>query len=158
VDLERIAAANPLPALRTDFPVSAAAAGSSSKSLGLAPLSRSGSAGAAGTAARTRGEDLAHGDSRNGTLYYLTRGRDGDRPWDVHRGERLESGYAEPERLGAAVNTPFVDGFPFVARDESFLIFYSERPGGFFEGGELHATGTPRASGPRPSTWDPPSI
>ena len=38
------------------------------------------------------------------------------------------------ENLGAPVNTDAWDGLPYIARDESFLIFYSDREGGYGNG------------------------
>ncbi|TFG74501.1 MAG: hypothetical protein E4H23_11925 [Chrysiogenales bacterium] len=38
--------------------------------------------------------------------------------------------YAEPENLGSAINNEHFDMDPFIAPDESYLIFSSSRPGG----------------------------
>ena len=41
-----------------------------------------------------------------------------------------DEGYSEPEVLGGGVNTRFVDAHPFIAPDESFIVFDSSREGG----------------------------
>lgn len=45
---------------------------------------------------------------------------------------RFEDGhYAMPENLGAAINTKYLEHDPFIAPDESYILFTSvDRPGG----------------------------
>jgi Tol biopolymer transport system component len=67
----------------------------------------------------------------------------------------VDGRWAQPENLGAPVNTAGREYDPFVAPDESYLIFASERPGGL-GGADLYISvrrpdgswGTPANLGP----------
>ena len=72
----------------------------------------------------------------NGNIYYMY--RIDSEPWDIYCAEFNDGKYSVPYRLSNAVNSPFVDGFCFISPDESYLYFYSERPGGCTEYGELY--------------------
>ncbi len=76
--------------------------------------------------------------TRNGNLYYMYLGSDPNVLWDVYFSEYKNGTYAIPRRLGGSVNGPYVDAFPFIDPYEKYLIFYSERPGGYSEHGELY--------------------
>ncbi len=69
----------------------------------------------------------------NGTLYFSifeSHGSGGD----IYR-SKLENGqYVEPELLEYSISTESNEHDPFIALDESYLIFTSERPGGFGRG------------------------
>ncbi len=54
---------------------------------------------------------------------YFSSNRNGD--YDIYRTRLDQDAAGEPERLGTAVNSPFFDGHPCIAPDESFLIFSS---------------------------------
>jgi Tol biopolymer transport system component len=67
----------------------------------------------------------------NGNLYFYS----SDRPGGQGKGDlyvsRLENGsYQPPVNLDSAVNTEFYEMDPFIAPDETFLLFSSARPGG----------------------------
>ena len=62
------------------------------------------------------------------TLYYAD---GGGASFDIFRSKFFGGKYTEPERLGEAVNSPYAEDEPFVAPDESYIIFKSMRPGGF---------------------------
>jgi WD40 repeat protein len=65
--------------------------------------------------------------TRDGTLYFTSSRAE---PPGIYRAARLREGYAEPERLPETINRP--DGYtstPFVAPDESFLLFYFQPVG-----------------------------
>lgn len=66
--------------------------------------------------------------SRRGTLYFFL-DTEKDAP-DIYCSEFKDGAYASPKKLGASVNTEHADMDPFVAPDESYLIFHSDRPGG----------------------------
>ena len=67
--------------------------------------------------------------AEDGVVVFSGRGVDEDDPRDVFTA-RFQSGRcSEPVRL-SAVNSKFVDGYPNISRDGSFLIFESDRPGG----------------------------
>lgn len=71
----------------------------------------------------------------DGTLYFFS-GRDGGfGSADIYRAERTDGKYVKVENLGNIINTEYMEGDPFIAPDESILIFASKRPGGF--GGPL---------------------
>jgi hypothetical protein len=70
--------------------------------------------------------------TRDGTLYYSV--------WDEQRRKgdifraRLVNGAYQVESLGAPINTDSTEYDPFVAPDESYVIFASSRPGGQGDG------------------------
>ena len=67
----------------------------------------------------------------DGSLYFVS-----DRPgslgrFDLYRAQRRADGsLAEPVNIGPPINSEFGTGDTFVAPDESYLIFSSNRPGG----------------------------
>jgi Tol biopolymer transport system component len=65
----------------------------------------------------------------NGTLYFFARERGGFGEADLFVARRVDAEYGEPENLGPTVNTEFNEYDPFVAPDESYLIFASTRTG-----------------------------
>ena len=72
-------------------------------------------------------------ETRDGTLYFtsVTLGGKPTEKSEIARSERVNGRYIEPELLGVEVNTEFNEFHPFVSPDESYLIFDSDRPGGF---------------------------
>lgn len=66
--------------------------------------------------------------TRDGSIYYSTKDLQSG-SYDVFRA-RLEGGAYRVENLGAPVNTGASEYDPFVAPDESYLVFASGRPGG----------------------------
>ena len=66
--------------------------------------------------------------SLDGTLYF-TRSMDGE-TCDIYRVRWENEAFTELERLDEPVNTSFVDGDPFIAPDQSYMIFLSNRSGG----------------------------
>ena len=72
-----------------------------------------------------------------GTLYFTTnraaaKGQEID--FDIHAAAYIDGKYQTPVRLGASVNSTGYDGDVFVAPDESYLIFSSDRPDGLGNG------------------------
>jgi hypothetical protein len=67
----------------------------------------------------------------DGTVYFFTWRREGTRGDDIWVSRCIEGQYQEAERLPWPVNTDFIEYDPYVAPDESFLIFGSTRPGGY---------------------------
>ena len=72
--------------------------------------------------------------THNGTLYFFSEREGGYGESDIYRSRVVEGVYAEPENLGPTLNTAHWDGLPYIAPDERFLLFYSEKPGGYGEG------------------------
>jgi Tol biopolymer transport system component len=69
----------------------------------------------------------------NGTLYFAGERAGGKGGNDLYRARRVNGKYQRVERLDE-LNTPNVDADPFIAADESYLIFCSDRPGGYGSG------------------------
>lgn len=71
------------------------------------------------------------------TLYFASNraaAQGDDFNFDIHAAPYVDGKFQTPRRLGGAVNSPGYDGDVFVAPDESYLIFSSDRPDGFGSG------------------------
>jgi Tol biopolymer transport system component len=67
----------------------------------------------------------------NGDMYFATE-RFNDRfQADIYKSIFVDGHFKEPVKLSDAINSEYNDGDPMISPDESFLIFHSERPGGF---------------------------
>jgi Tol biopolymer transport system component len=71
--------------------------------------------------------------SLDGTLYFSVFGEHGS-PGDIYRSDPLSDGFAPPELIGEPVSSEHSEHDPFIAPDESYLIFTSDRPGGLGRG------------------------
>jgi len=69
----------------------------------------------------------------NGTLYFAGEREGGKGGNDLYRARLVNGKYEQVERLDD-LNTPNVDADPYIAPDESYLIFCSNRSGGFGSG------------------------
>jgi len=71
--------------------------------------------------------------TRDGTIYFeMSESVTYDVPYDLYRSRLVNGEYGEPENLGAAINTDeYYEYAPFIDPDEDYLIFVSDRPGGF---------------------------
>jgi len=67
----------------------------------------------------------------DGTIYFISDARDGATEGGIYRSVFENGSYLEPELIEHPVNTPYIDFDPTVAPDHSYLIFASNRPGGF---------------------------
>jgi len=63
--------------------------------------------------------------SKNGTLYFHRWDREGDGSCDIFRAEYINGSYSEPERMGKEINSDKLEWDPFIAGDESYIIFGS---------------------------------
>ena len=54
--------------------------------------------------------------------------------YGIYRSEFIEGKYEEPELLPSNINTEYLDWTPFIAPDESYLLFSSHRPDGYGNG------------------------
>lgn len=71
--------------------------------------------------------------TRSGILYFGSE-RDGGRlRADIFRAVPVNESYPTVEKLPAVINTEYNDCDPLIAADESYLIFHSNRPGGYGE-------------------------
>jgi hypothetical protein len=66
--------------------------------------------------------------TRDGTLYYCTHYRNAN---GIVRSTFENGHYSEPQPLGSGINNNHNEGFPFIAPDESYIIFSSFRPGSY---------------------------
>ena len=64
--------------------------------------------------------------SNLGNIYYYARGEDGK--GDIYRSLLEEGVYGEAEKVEGPVSTEFWENDPYIAPDESYLIFQSDRP------------------------------
>jgi len=69
-------------------------------------------------------------DTTDGTLYFFSRRPGGKGRFDLFRSAFKSGTYADPVNL-EVLNTEYEEWDPFVAPDESYLIFCSMKPGGF---------------------------
>jgi tetratricopeptide (TPR) repeat protein len=67
----------------------------------------------------------------DGTVFFFTWKRTGTRGYDIWLSRFKDGKYQEAERLPWPINTDFIEYDPYVAPDQTFLIFGSTRPGGF---------------------------
>jgi len=73
--------------------------------------------------------------SSNGTLYFSSNREGGKGSGDIYRARLVNGKYAKPENLGDEINSKYSEGDPYIAPDESFLIFVSyNRPEGLGDG------------------------
>lgn len=68
--------------------------------------------------------------SRDGTLYFSSSREGGWGDLDIYRAQLVDGEYPTAENLGPPINTSWGDDLPYIAPDESYLIFASDRPGG----------------------------
>ena len=68
-------------------------------------------------------------DTEGGSLYFFSHRPGGKGQFDLYRSALKAGTYAEPVNL-EALNTEFNEWDPFVAPDESYIIFCSMKPGG----------------------------
>ena len=67
--------------------------------------------------------------SESGTLYFFSTREGGLGRSDLHRAVPRDAGDFDVENLGSVINSEHSDHDPFVAPDESYLLFCSNRPG-----------------------------
>lgn len=65
--------------------------------------------------------------TKEGKIYFQ-RSEPG-KPGDFFTSELIDGIYQEPVSMGAPVNTEYNESRPFIAPDESYLLFHSNRPG-----------------------------
>lgn len=69
--------------------------------------------------------------SEEGTLYFFSRRDGGIGEADIYSSTKINGNYSTIENPGEPVNSEYDDFDPFIAPDESYLIFCSNRPDGF---------------------------
>jgi Tol biopolymer transport system component len=73
-----------------------------------------------------KGFEYAHSVSKRGTIFFSSR-RPGTRAFDIFSAKWINNKYQEPKLLNDAINTVGYEDGPFIAPDESYLIFESQR-------------------------------
>lgn len=68
--------------------------------------------------------------TKDGTLYFFRRDRDPESKADIWRSKLVNGKFTDPENLIKIFKNKWEELDPFIAPDESYLIFCSERPGG----------------------------
>ncbi len=61
----------------------------------------------------------------NGTIYFTSPSGNSHGQNDIYHSRRVNGEYGEPENLGPVINTPGIDHTPYIAPDESYLIYVS---------------------------------
>ncbi len=75
----------------------------------------------------------------DGTLYFGSDRPGGKGATDIYRSRRVNGKYQEPENLGDAINTEFDEYEPYIAPDQSYLIFMAAgRPDGLSNSADLY--------------------
>ncbi|MGE5457223.1 MAG: TolB family protein [Methanococcaceae archaeon] len=69
--------------------------------------------------------------SAKGSLYFFTGQGDGTNETDIFKSVPVNGEYTDIENLGTQVNTKYSELDAFISPDESYMIFSSNRPGGF---------------------------
>ena len=72
--------------------------------------------------------------TKDGTLYFASSREGSLGAEDIYRSRFVNGNYIEPENLGPLSNTKARDTYPFIAPDESYLLFISNRSAGEFGG------------------------
>ena len=67
--------------------------------------------------------------SNNGTLYFGSTDGGGRGGSDIYISRLVNGKYSKPENVGETINTEFSESSPFIAPDESYLIFGKEAQG-----------------------------
>ena len=70
--------------------------------------------------------------SNNGTIYFYARGE--NNKGDIFKSIYKSGEYSGAQKVEAPISTEHWENDPYIAPDESFLIFQSDRPGTFGEG------------------------
>jgi glyoxylase-like metal-dependent hydrolase (beta-lactamase superfamily II) len=69
--------------------------------------------------------------TEDGTLYFFSRRSGGLGEGDIYMSQRMDGKFTTVKNLGPPINTESHEVDPFIAPDESYLIFCSDRPGGY---------------------------
>jgi Tol biopolymer transport system component len=87
-----------------------------------------------GPTVNSSGYDNYPSVAKNGTLYFGSVREGGKGTNDLYRSRLVNGKYAQAESLGEIINTAGNEADPYIAPDESYLIFSGELPGGLGEG------------------------
>lgn len=76
----------------------------------------------------TKANEICPSIAADGTLYYCAENENGFGKVDVLFSRWADGEYSELENLGASINTEFNEWDPFIAPDQSYILFLSDRP------------------------------
>jgi ankyrin repeat protein len=65
--------------------------------------------------------------ANNGVIYFIGEDPDGYGMGDIYRAELMNGEYTTPQNLGPVINTDKGESCPFIAPDESYILFSSSR-------------------------------
>lgn len=68
--------------------------------------------------------------SENRNLYFMAQKSNVPNAYDLYYSKFINGVYQKPEKLAEPLSTGYYEDCPFISRDEKFLIFESNRPGG----------------------------
>lgn len=69
--------------------------------------------------------------SKDGTIYFTANYPGSQGPFDIYRSRLVNGKYSKPENIGPPINTGHIKDSPYIAPDESYIIFtYTARPAG----------------------------
>jgi Tol biopolymer transport system component len=69
--------------------------------------------------------------TQTGTMYFVSSRPGTEYKMDIYRSEPADGKYLTVENLGDSVNSDYNEFDPYVAPDESYILFSSNRPGGY---------------------------
>ncbi len=79
-------------------------------------------------------------EAANGTLYFSSDRPGGYGDMDIYRAELVNGSFPVATNLGIPINTSYKDECPYIAPDESFMIFNDWKPNQHFAGNNLYIT------------------
>lgn len=83
-----------------------------------------------GTPVNSSGDEWYPTVAADGTLYFGSDREGGKGRTDIYRSRLVDGKYTTPENLGENINTQFDEYEPYIAPDQSYLIFMAGRPDG----------------------------
>lgn len=85
-----------------------------------------------GPPVNTKDNEVSLCISKKGTLYFQANYEEGYGLSDLYKADFVNGAYQNPVNLGPKINSPFIEISPAIAPDESYLLFVSSQPGGFY--------------------------
>ncbi len=76
----------------------------------------------------------------NGALYFSSDRAGGYGTCDLYRAELVNGVYENAVNLGSPINTNYVDECPYIAPDESYMVFNSWKPNANYRGNNIYIT------------------
>jgi Tol biopolymer transport system component len=86
-----------------------------------------------GPPVNTDGDEVHPTVTSDGTIYFFSGYEGGMGSADIYRSRRVNGQHVASENLGAPINTEVAEMDPYVAPDESYLVFHSRAEGGYGE-------------------------